>query len=68
MPNRPGKKDVRVVLNEEDIKLLKRLSGITERSMSNLLQEAVTNFLSREDIQELIDRYNLDTPIDGETE
>lgn len=68
MPNRPGKKDIRVVLSEEDITLLKRLSGITERSMSSLLQEAVTDFLSKETIQELIERYNLDTPINEESE
>ena len=36
--------------------------------MSSLLQEAVTDFLSKETIQELIERYNLDTPINEESE
>ncbi len=68
MPTRKGKREVRVVLNEEAVRLLKGIAGVTERSVSNLIQEAVDKLLSEEGIQNLIEHHKLDTPIDEEGE
>jgi Ribbon-helix-helix protein, copG family len=59
-PTRPGKKEVRVILDEETVRLLKKLAGVTERSMSSLVQESVDQYLESDNTRELIQRYNLE--------
>jgi predicted transcriptional regulator len=59
-PTRPGKKEVRVILDEETVRLLKKLAGVTERSMSSLVQESVDQYLESDSARELIERYNLE--------
>ena len=48
------------------MRLLKGLSGVTERSMSNLIQEAVDKLLSEETMQNLIEHHRLDEELDSE--
>jgi Ribbon-helix-helix protein, copG family len=59
-PTRPGKKEVRVILDEETVRLLKKLAGVTERSMSSLVQESVDQYLESDNTKELIERHNLE--------
>ena len=59
-PTRPGKKEVRVILDDETVRLLKKLAGVTERSMSSLVQESVDQYLESDNARELIERYNLE--------
>jgi len=59
-PTRPGKKEVRVILDDETVRLLKKLAGVTERSMSSLVQESVDQYLESDNARELIQRYNLE--------
>lgn len=59
-PTRPGKKEVRVILDEESVRLLKKLAGVLERSMSSLVQESVDRYLDDEQTRELIDRHRLE--------
>lgn len=59
-PTRPGKKEVRVILNEDTVRLLKKLAGVTERSMSSLVQESTDQYLESDNVRELIQRHNLE--------
>jgi predicted transcriptional regulator len=59
-PTRPGKKEVRVILDEDTVRLLKKLAGVTERSMSSLVQESIDQYLESDSTRELIERYNLE--------
>ncbi|MEB3279128.1 hypothetical protein ACL6C3_09475 [Capilliphycus salinus ALCB114379] len=47
-------------MSQEVYSLLKRLAGVKETSMNKLLNLAVDRFLEDDDIQELIERYNLE--------
>jgi hypothetical protein len=67
-PNPVGKSSLRVTIDTQDIALLRRIAALQDRSVSALVGEAITDFLSREDTQAVIERYNLDTPIDEEAE
>lgn len=67
-PTRKGKKDLRLVVDEETLKLFRGLAGVTQRSISSLAQQALEEFLAKEEIQALIEYHKLDTPIDEETE
>lgn len=59
-PTRPGKKEARVILDEDTVRLLKKLAGVTERSMSSLIQESIDQYLESDNVRELIQRYNLE--------
>lgn len=65
-PNPIGKSNVRITIDTSDITLLRRLAGVTERSISSLVGEAIQDFFSREDIQNLIELYNLEAEINAE--
>ena len=59
-PRKPDQKEVRLTVSQEVYSLLKRLAGVKETSMNKLLNLAVDRFLEDDDIQELIERYNLE--------
>ena len=63
-PNPVGKSNLRITIDTADITLLRRLSGVTERSISSLVSEALQNYFSREDIQRLIELYNLEAEVE----
>ena len=63
-PTSKGKKDLRVVLNAETVTLLRRLAGVTERSASALVEEALQDYFAKEQIQQVIDLYNLEAEVD----
>lgn len=42
------------------MRLLKKLAGVTERSMSSLVQESIDQYLESDSTRELIRRYNLE--------
>jgi hypothetical protein len=67
-PNPVGKSSLRVTIDTQDIALLRRIAALQDTSVSALVGAAITDFLSREDIQAVIERYNLDTSIDEEGE
>jgi predicted transcriptional regulator len=59
-PTRSGKKEIRVILDDETVRLLKKLAGVTERSMSSLVKESVDQYLESDKARELIQRHNLE--------
>jgi len=67
-PNPVGKSSLRVTVDTQDIALLRRIAALQDTSVSALVGEAIADFFSREDIQAVIDRHKLDTPIDGSEE
>jgi|GEM_PF-4325689 DNA-binding protein Fis len=62
-PNPVGKSNLRITIDTADITLLRRLSGVTERSISSLVSDALQDYFAREDIQQLIDLYNLEAEV-----
>jgi hypothetical protein len=59
-PRKANQKELRLTVSEDIYSLLKRLAGVKEVSMNKLLNLAIDRFLEDEDIQELINRYNLE--------
>ena len=59
-PRKADQKEIRLTVSQEVYSLLKRLAGVKETSMNKLLNLAVDRFLEDDDIQELIERYNLE--------
>ncbi|WP_416666262.1 hypothetical protein [Egbenema bharatensis] len=62
-PNPVGKSNLRITIDTTDITLLRRLSGVTGRSISSLVGEALQDYFVREDIQQVIDLYNLEAEV-----
>jgi DNA-binding protein Fis len=62
-PNPVGKSNLRITIDTTDITLLRRLSGVTGRSISSLVAEALQDYFVREDIQQVIDLYNLEAEV-----
>lgn len=59
-PRSKDQKEVRLTVSQEVYSLLKRLAGVKEVSMNKLLNLAIDRLLEDDDIQELINRYNLE--------
>lgn len=59
-PRKADQKEIRVTVTQDVYSLLKRLAGVKETSMNKLMNLAVDRLLEDEDIQELIQRYNLE--------
>jgi hypothetical protein len=59
-PRKADQKEVRLTVSQDVYSLLKRLSGVKEISMNKLLNLAIDRLLEDDDIQELINRYNLE--------
>ncbi|ERT09081.1 hypothetical protein M595_0914 [Lyngbya aestuarii BL J] len=47
-------------MSEDVYNLLKRLAGVKASSMNKVVGEAIDRYLEESDIQELIERYNLE--------
>lgn len=67
-PNPVGKANLRITIDQADITLLRRLAGVTERSISSLISEAIQDYFSREDVQRLIELYNLEAEVSDSSE
>ena len=48
------------LIDKDTYRLLKKLAGVRELSMSRLAQEAFDRYLEEDDIQDLIDRHHLE--------
>ncbi len=61
VPTRKGKKDLRVVVDEGTLRLLRGLAGVKQQSLSSLAQQAIEEFLAKEENQALIEYHRLDS-------
>jgi hypothetical protein len=59
-PTSKDKQEMRVIIDKDTYRLLKKLAGVRELSMSRLAQEAFDRYLEDEDTKELIDRHRLE--------
>ena len=59
-PTSKDKQEMRVIIDKDTYRLLKKLAGVRELSMSKLAQEAFDRYLEDEDTKELIDRHRLE--------
>ncbi|WP_416671825.1 hypothetical protein [Egbenema bharatensis] len=55
------------MLNEETVRLIKAIAGVSSRSVSSLIQEAVDKLLAEENMQNLIEHHRLDEELDLES-
>ncbi|WP_040483534.1 hypothetical protein [Lyngbya aestuarii] len=53
-------KQLKITVSEDVYNLLKRLAGVKASSMNKVVGEAIDRYLEESDIQELIERYNLE--------
>jgi RNA:NAD 2'-phosphotransferase (TPT1/KptA family) len=61
MPPTPkDKQEIRVTIDKETYRLLKKLAGVKESSMNRLMNEALDRFLESNDTKEVIQRYHLE--------
>jgi predicted transcriptional regulator len=65
-PTHKDKQEMRVIIDKETYRLLKKLAGVRELSMSRMAEEAFDRYLEDEDIKELIDRHKLDLTEEGD--
>ena len=60
MPRKADQKQLKITVSEDVYILLKRLAGVKASSMNKVVGEAIDRYLEESDIQELIERYNLE--------
>ena len=60
MPRKADQKQLKITVSEDVYHLLKRLAGVKASSMNKVVGEAIDRYLEESDIQELIERYNLE--------
>lgn len=59
-PTSKDKQEIRVTIDKDTYRLLKKLAGVMESSMNGLMNDALARFLESDDVQEVIDRHNLE--------
>jgi predicted transcriptional regulator len=59
-PTSKDKQEIRVTIDKDTYRLLKKLAGVMEGSMNGLMNDALARFLESDDIQEVIDRHKLE--------
>lgn len=59
-PTSKDKQEIRVTIDKDSYRLLKKLAGVMESSMNGLMNDALARFLESDDIQEVIDRHKLE--------
>jgi predicted transcriptional regulator len=59
-PTSKDKQEIRVTIDKDTYRLLKKLAGVMESSMNGLMNNALDRFLESDDIQEVINRHNLE--------
>ena len=57
---RPEQKGIRVYVDADTYSLLKRLAGVREQSLNNLMNGMIDDWLALEAQQEAIERHRLD--------
>ncbi len=60
MDSSKDKQEMRVIIVKDTYRLLKKLAGIREISLSKLAQEAFDRYLEEDDTKEPIDRHKLE--------
>jgi predicted transcriptional regulator len=65
-PTSKDKQEIRVTIDKDTYRLLKKLAGVMESSMNGLMNDALDRFLESDDIQEVIDRHKLEVREDEE--
>jgi len=59
-PTGKGKQDIRVSMDKDTYRLVKRLAGVSETSMNSMINQAIERFLESDDIQAVIKRHRLE--------
>jgi len=59
-PTGKGKQDIRVSMDKDTYRLVKRLAGVSETSMNSMINQAIERFLEGDDIQAVIKRHRLE--------
>jgi len=59
-PTGKGKQDIRVSMDKDTYRLVKRLAGVSETSMNSMINQAIERFLESDDIQSVIKRHRLE--------
>lgn len=57
---RPDQRAIRVYVNADAYSLLKRLAGVREQSLNNLMNGMIEDWLALNEQQETIERHRLD--------
>jgi hypothetical protein len=57
---RPDQRAIRIYVDADTYSLLKRLAGVREQSLNNLMNGMIDDWLGLEDQQEAIERHRLD--------
>jgi len=59
-PTSKDKQEMRIIIGKDTYRLLKKLAGIREISLSRLAEGAFERYLEDEDTKELIERHRLE--------
>lgn len=59
-PTGKSKQDIRVSMDKDTYRLVKRLAGVSETSMNSMINQAIERFLESDDIQAVIKRHRLE--------
>lgn len=64
-PTGKGKHDIKISMDIELYKLIKRIAGVSDTSMNALINRAVEQYVETEEIRAIIDRYRLEDEDDS---
>jgi len=59
-PTGKGTQDIRVSMDKDTYRLVKRLAGVSGTSMNSMINQAIERFLESDDIQAVIKRHRLE--------
>jgi predicted HicB family RNase H-like nuclease len=59
-PTGKNKRDFRLSLDKELYQLVKRIAAVSDVSMNAFINRAIENYVETDEIQEVVQRYNLE--------
>jgi predicted transcriptional regulator len=59
-PTGKGKHDIKISMDIELYKLIKKIAGVSDTSMNALINRAVEQYVETDEIKAIIDRYRLE--------
>jgi predicted transcriptional regulator len=65
-PTGKGKHDIKISMDIELYKLIKKIAGVSDTSMNALINRAVEQYVETDEIRAVIDRYRLEDDEDSE--
>ena len=65
-PTGKGKHDIKISMDIELCKLIKKVAGVSDTSMNALINRAVERYVETDEIRAVIDRYRLEDEEDSE--